>query len=143
MHPAHAAVGERDIDLAEVVLRELAGQPLEAHLDGDARGAHRGDEFVQRALPARVAGQAGAPQDLDREQRRRLGDEIGHELPIRLGLARPAHARRRGRGQVQLSHRRLLRHPAHGALVDADKARHLDVQVAGRHQDLDRMPLEH
>ena len=70
-------------------------------------------------------------------------DHPMRELPKRLGLTRPPYTHERGRHQLQLRHGRLLRHAAHGALVDADKTRHLDVKMAGRHQDLDRVSLEH
>jgi hypothetical protein len=67
-----ASVDEGDVDVPEVVLRELAGQPLEAHDGSHARRAQSSDQRVERGLVPRVARLRRATKQLLRRQRGRL-----------------------------------------------------------------------
>ena len=77
-------VHEADTHVAEVVLRELTGQPLEAHHRPRRLGPQGGDERVERTLPALVPVQPTSPQNLEREQLR-LVPVVSFEVVLRSG----------------------------------------------------------
>jgi hypothetical protein len=64
VHALPLAVHERHVGMAEVVLRELARQSLEANHGCGARRPHRGHEPIESALAARVACLGRATQEL-------------------------------------------------------------------------------
>jgi hypothetical protein len=64
-HQLHAATEEADLHLPEVVLRELARDPLEAHERLHRARPSGGDQVVQSALAAAVPFQARATQNLE------------------------------------------------------------------------------
>lgn len=68
-----ASVDERHIDVAEVMLRELTGKPLEANHRCRARRPQGGDDRVERALVPRVSSLLRATKQLLRRQVRLLG----------------------------------------------------------------------
>ena len=76
----------RDEDFAEVVLRKLSGQPLEPHQRRDHARPQRLRERIQRRLPARIACHPGAMQELDRPQRRVLGQRLHEDVAIGCGF---------------------------------------------------------
>jgi hypothetical protein len=90
VHALLGAIDEGHLDLAEVVLRELTGQPLEAHDGALFRGALGGDERVERGLAAGVALELGAPEQLERHQLGLLLQHRRNEGAERLGLGGPA-----------------------------------------------------
>src|SRR5271169_3123101 len=87
MHDAAAAVQERDLYLAEIVLTELAGQPLEAHHQFHVTRTQARRQGVQRALAPFVPIQPSTPQDFHRQYLRVLLQELLHQNPERLGSA--------------------------------------------------------
>jgi hypothetical protein len=61
------AIHEADVDVSEVVLRELPRQPLESqHLPDGLRTELR-DQLVEGAIPADVAFAPDPPEDLQRQ----------------------------------------------------------------------------
>ena len=62
MDAARGSIEKPHQDLAEIVLRELAGQSLEAHHRARHRRSHRPHQRIQRALRPVIAGEFGAQQ---------------------------------------------------------------------------------
>jgi len=89
MHAALGSVHKAHIDPTEVVLRELARQPLEPNQRPGAVGTHRGDELIERGLPSRVASQSRPPEQLERHHLGFRCKKLRHEPPERLRLGRP------------------------------------------------------
>jgi hypothetical protein len=101
-------VDEPHVHVAEIVLRELAWETLEAHQRPHQLRAQRRDERVQRALPARVPVEPGPPQDLQREQIGLAAENPGDELAEPLHRRRPTDAPSLALGRiVRAQHLRL------------------------------------
>jgi hypothetical protein len=126
VHVPAAAVEEANIDLAEVVLRELTRQTLEAHQRLHLVRANSANQFVQRALAAPVAREPRSPQQLDGTHIGLLGELGANERPVRFHLGRPADAPTRARVRAdQRRHRRLSFDALYAALRDAGEFGHL------------------
>ena len=67
MHDAAAAVQKPNLHLTEVVLAELARQPLEAHHQLHVTRTQARRQGIQSALAAFVAFKARPPQDFHRK----------------------------------------------------------------------------
>ena len=91
-----------DAHFAEVVLRELAGQSLEPHQRRHRAGPQRLRQGIQRALAAGVAGLPRAMQQLDRPQRRVLGQRLHH---ARRDTRRPSTGARPADGRAPRRYR--------------------------------------
>src|SRR6266849_460604 len=61
-------VDEPDVDLAEVVLREFPGQPLEADHRFRFLLAHRADQLVERALATGIPRELCPAEHFERQQ---------------------------------------------------------------------------
>ena len=84
------SVEETDPDLAKIMLRELPGQPLEAHPNPDPSRAQLPDQAVQRALGPGVALALRPTEDLHGQQIGLLGQQLRQEPSERLRQARPS-----------------------------------------------------
>jgi len=84
--PLLGAVEEHDIDLPEVVLSELAGNPLEAHRVRNVTRAEALDELEEGALPAGIAQFPGPPEELECHEVRCGSQHVLDGFPERHGL---------------------------------------------------------
>jgi len=142
--PPPASVQEAHVDLAEVVLRELARQPLEADKRTDVRRADRRHEVVDDRLTARVAGQPGPAQHFERHHLGLVRQQPRHELSEGLRLGRSSD--RSSTPLEAIVDRGDLGLPPHrpdGELARSGQPRHLRLQVPGAQKDLDLVPLPH
>jgi Protein of unknown function (DUF3047) len=135
--PAH----EPDIDVAKVVLRELARQPLETDHRPRRLRPQVGDERVERALSARVPVEANPPEDVERHQLGLARQHALHEGAERLRLGRAPDAPPSRPARIEGRHGRLLLDTTYGPLRGPCKPRHLGLCVAGPAQHLDLVPL--
>src|SRR6266496_1277854 len=137
------AAHEAHVDVAEVVLGELSGQPLEApHRPGRLR-PHRCDEGVERALPALVPLEPSPPQDLQREHVGLRCQRVHHEGPEHLSLRRAPDAPPLRLAWLHADHRWLFLDTTYCPLRRPCKPGYLELRVAGSAQHLDLVPLHH
>ena len=116
MDPLLAPVEVAHVDLAEVMLRELARQALEPHQGGDRPWTQSAHRLVQRRLRSIVAQAPQAVQNLDRLQLRLSREHVDDPVAILLDHARPsdaAHFRRRD--VPEFFDPRLAHDPLHAA----------------------------
>ena len=140
---ADAPVEEGHVDLSEVVLRKLPGQPLEAHLDLDIPGPFLGNQAVQRALAAVIALESDPTENLQRHQPRLISEDLSHALPVGLGLTGPADLAPLTLGCiVDISHGILLDDPPNAADRDSGKLGHLLLGMSCLQQHLDLVSLQ-
>src|SRR5207249_3680832 len=90
--PLLAPVEVAHVDLAEVMLRELARQALEPHQGGDRPWTQSAHRLVQRRLRSIVAQAPQAVQNLDRLQLRLSREHVDDPVAILLDHARPSDA---------------------------------------------------
>ena len=89
-----AAIEVADLHLAEVVLAELPGQPLKAHLQPHVVRPQACHQLVEGALAALVFLKAFTPKKLNRQQAGFLLQQLLDQGSKRLGDARPPDGRR-------------------------------------------------
>lgn len=82
------SVEKRDVDVAEVMLRELAGEPFESHDRAKPLRAQLLHEPVERALPAVIALATRSTVQLQGHHVGLLGELGDEEIPERLRLRR-------------------------------------------------------
>jgi hypothetical protein len=132
------------LHLAEVVLRELGGQPLEAHQRRDHARADGLRQRVQRALAPGVPRLFRTVQQLDGLEGRVLRQGLDQYVAIRLGRRRASHLAPGPLGRViDRRDRVFLDHPLHRPHGHAAELRHLRQRVAGPPQYLNLVSLEH
>ena len=144
MHAPLGAVEKADKDLPEVMLRELARHPLEAHDGPRRRRPHRAHQGVQRTFRAIISRKLGAPQELHAEQRGILRQPPVHLRAIRRRFRRTANGPRAGRRSgPDVGDHRLSADALHAALAHPGQCRDLVPRVARPTEDLNRVPLYH
>lgn len=130
-------------ELAEVVLGELAGEALEAHLELGAPGPALGDQGVERRLLPGVPLQRRAAEDLLGREFRVVCEDATDQRLDRFGEAGPTDLAALALGVVvDVVHGILLRDPADRASGGAGVLGHLGLGVAGGEENLDGMALE-
>src|SRR5262245_18449229 len=86
MDPLLGPVLIRDADLAEIVLRKLAGLPLETHQRRDGTRPQRLRTRIQCAVPAGIPLETRPMEQLDGPQRWVLGQRCDYDCAIRVRL---------------------------------------------------------
>jgi hypothetical protein len=86
-------VAEREAQVADVVTRQLAGEPRRRGQRPGRRAADARDERVHRAAPAGVSGVSQPPEQIARRRFGPLLEQRRHERPERLALGGTAQRR--------------------------------------------------
>ena len=132
------------IDLAKVVLREFAGEALEADQWAWGLWSDRLNQIVECTFAAWIAGQFGAPEDLDRQERGILREQLHNQRPKGLRSGQPPNpASSPFAGVVDVADVRLTLDPTHASDRDVGERGDVALPVAGCSEYLNRVPLEH
>ena len=126
------------------MLRKLPGHALEPDQRGHHPTPQRLRQGIQGRLPARVAGEARAVEQLHRPQRRIVGQGRQKDLAIRLGLGRaPDLASIPLRVVIHRRDRVLVHDPPDRPDGRAAEGRHVGQRVARPPEHLNLVSLEH
>src|SRR5262249_31358091 len=129
------------LDLAEVVLRELAGHSFEAHERHCLPGPQLSDQLIERRLATCVALAAKPMQDLDCRKQRLSSEKSVETLAPGCAHAWPSHAALPRRPQIgRIRDRWLPFDPFHGAPRQARLLDDLAHSLARGQQYLNSMP---
>ena len=144
MDPLPRAVQVPHVDLAKIVLREFAGESLEADHGARRLRPDGVDQIVERTLATGIPGQPGTPEDLDRQERGILCEPLHHTRPKRLregGPPNPAPVALAG--IVDVRDVGLSLDPTDASDRHVGQCGDFALPVAGCSENLNRVPLEH
>jgi hypothetical protein len=143
VNPSTRPVEEVHPDASEVVLRELAGQPLEAHHRTWCRRADGADHLVERALRTSVAGQLRPPEQFEAHQLRLVPQPRHHAFTIGHGLGgTPNPSVGALPIRIGVCDHRLTDHALDASFADGHQLGDLVECVSRRAQHLNGVPLE-